>query len=117
MHNLMKPPIIIEQSPEKYVMFPNDDIVLKCEANGNPKVAFRWTKDGVMFEPDDDLGVSRKKDSGRLVILNSNGNMMKNFQGKYRCYASNELGTAISHEINVITESTPKCSKGSYPTY
>ncbi|XP_018087317.1 L1 cell adhesion molecule S homeolog isoform X3 [Xenopus laevis] len=108
---LMYPPTITEQSPAKYVVYPNDDIVLKCEAKRNAKVKYTWKKDGETFAPEDGPSVNRKKDSGSIIISNGNGNAMKDFQGKYRCYATNELGTAISHEIHVITESTPKWQK------
>ncbi|KAE8583409.1 hypothetical protein XENTR_v10020505 [Xenopus tropicalis] len=110
MQEIMYPPVITEQSPEKYVLYPNDDIVLKCEAKRNAKAKYTWKKDGETFQPDNDPRVSRKKDSGTLNI-SGNGNSMKDFQGKYRCYATNDLGTAISHEIHVITESTPKWQK------
>lgn len=63
---------------------------------------YMWEKDGVLFEPND-TRVTQKKDSGTLIISNYNGNM-KDFQGKYRCSARNELGTAVSNEVHVITE-------------
>ncbi|KAG8447893.1 hypothetical protein GDO86_015127 [Hymenochirus boettgeri] len=107
----MYPPVITEQSPEKYVVYPTDDILLKCEAKRNSRAKYTWKKDGLTFNPDDDPRVTRKKDSGTLNISSSNGNAIKDFQGIYRCLASNELGTALSHEIHVITESTPKWQK------
>lgn len=42
----------------------------------------------------------KEEDSGTFVIPN-NGNLTE-YQGTYRCYASNKLGTAISQEIEFI---------------
>ncbi|XP_053330207.1 neural cell adhesion molecule L1 isoform X2 [Spea bombifrons] len=108
--DLVYPPVIIDQAPQTYVIYPNEDIILKCEAKRNAKATYRWEKDGAAFDPINDPRVSRKPDSGTLTIINPNGNMME-FKGKYRCFVTNELGTAISHEIKVITQSTPKWQK------
>lgn len=35
---VMEPPVITEQSPPRLVVFPTDDISLKCEASGKPEV-------------------------------------------------------------------------------
>lgn len=35
---VMEPPIITEQSPRRVVVFPTDDVSLKCEASGKPEV-------------------------------------------------------------------------------
>ncbi|XP_018427443.1 PREDICTED: neural cell adhesion molecule L1-like [Nanorana parkeri] len=83
--------------------------MLKCEAKENSRAWYMWEKDGVPFEPND-TRVEQKKDSGTLIISNSNGNT-KDFQGKYRCHAKNDLGTAVSNEVHVITEATPKWQK------
>ncbi|KAI2601287.1 L1CAM isoform 7, partial [Pan troglodytes] len=56
-HHVMEPPVITEQSPRRLVVFPTDDISLKCEASGKPEVQFRWTRDGVHFKPKEELGV------------------------------------------------------------
>ncbi|XP_040262072.1 neural cell adhesion molecule L1 [Bufo bufo] len=103
------PPSFTEQPPKKYVVYPNDDIMLKCEAKEKTKTTYSWEKDGLPFEPND-TRVVRRKNSGSLTITNFNGNM-KEFQGMYRCFASNELGTAVSNEVHVITEAMPKWQK------
>ncbi|XP_077334979.1 neural cell adhesion molecule L1 isoform X4 [Lithobates pipiens] len=103
------PPVFTEQPPQTYVVYPNDDIMLRCEAKENSKARYTWEKDGLPFEPND-TRVVQKKDSGTLIISNFNGNL-KDFQGKYRCFASNKLGTAVSNEVHVITEATPKWQK------
>ncbi|XP_068104310.1 neural cell adhesion molecule L1 isoform X2 [Hyperolius riggenbachi] len=105
------PPVFTEQPPQRYVVYPNDDIVLKCEAKENSKSSYIWEKDGSPFKPND-TRVMQKSNSGTLTISTFNGNL-KDFQGKYRCYARNELGTAVSNEVHVIIEATPKWQKES----
>ncbi|XP_051865112.1 neural cell adhesion molecule L1-like isoform X2 [Pristis pectinata] len=109
---LPKPPKVTEQTPENYTVFPTDDIVLKCEATGDPTLVYRWTKDGTFFDPSLDPRVTMNKTSGTMVIATSNnGVSFRGYQGTYRCYVSNNGGTAISSNINLKTESTPKWPK------
>lgn len=61
---------------------------------------FRWTKNGQEFDPFLDPRLMKEENSGTFVIPN-NGNLTE-YQGTYRCYASNKLGTAISKEIEFI---------------
>ncbi|EPY77107.1 neural cell adhesion molecule L1 isoform 3 [Camelus ferus] len=109
----MEPPVITEQSPRRLVVFPTDDISLKCEASGKPEVQFRWTRDGVHFKPKEELGVTvnQAPHSGSFTITGNNSNFAQSFQGTYRCFASNKLGTAMSHEIQLMAEGTPKWPK------
>ncbi|XP_044856555.1 neural cell adhesion molecule L1, partial [Mauremys mutica] len=108
MHNLRQPPEMTEQPVEKLVVFPSDDIVLRCKATGTPPLEFRWTKDGRWFDPRQEAGVTVIEGSGTLYVNNSN---VGRHQGVYRCYASNDLGTAMGPEIRVIAESTPQWPK------
>ncbi|XP_066212637.1 neural cell adhesion molecule L1 isoform X2 [Saccopteryx leptura] len=110
---LMEPPVIIEQSPRRLVVFPTDDISLKCEASGKPEVQFRWTRDGIHFKPKEELGmtVHQAPHSGSFTITGNNSNFAQRFQGTYRCFASNKLGTAMSHEIQLMAEGAPKWPK------
>ncbi|TKC37885.1 hypothetical protein EI555_009223, partial [Monodon monoceros] len=109
----MEPPVITEQSPRRVVVFPTDDISLKCEASGKPQVQFRWTRDGVLFKPKEEPGVTvnQAPHSGSFTITGNNSNFAQSFQGTYRCFASNKLGTAMSHEIQLMAEGTPKWPK------
>lgn len=68
-----------------------------------PLCRFRWTKNGMEFEPSLDPRLVKEENSGTFVIPN-NGNLTE-YQGTYRCYASNRLGTAISQEIDFIVPS------------
>lgn len=106
---LLEPPVITEQSPRRLVVFPTDDISLKCEASGRPQVQFRWTRDGIHFKPEEELGVTvyQAPHSGSFTITGNNSNFPQRFQGIYRCFASNKLGTAMSHEIQLMAEGPP----------
>ncbi|XP_038666627.1 neural cell adhesion molecule L1-like protein isoform X4 [Scyliorhinus canicula] len=109
---IQQPPTITDQSPKKHVVYPTDDFVIKCEARGNPAPHFTWTKDGKEYDPSQDTRVTTTTNSGTFTIKNSNGNL-KAFQGRYRCYASNDLGVAISEEIVFITATIPRFPKES----
>ncbi|KAK1801615.1 hypothetical protein P4O66_022186 [Electrophorus voltai] len=98
---LSQPPVITFQT-ESYTAFYLDDIYLTCEATGNPTPQYRWVKDGELLE--EDLYITG-------VLTADSENELKFYQGKYRCYAYNELGTAESELIELITESTPTLPK------
>uniref|UniRef100_A0A8D2LZ48 L1 cell adhesion molecule n=1 Tax=Varanus komodoensis TaxID=61221 RepID=A0A8D2LZ48_VARKO len=107
---LQQPPEFKEQPEKKIVVFPNDEVTLKCEATGNPPVMFRWTKDGKKFDPHGMPGITQRKGSGTLIIT-TNGNVDTSFKGTYQCYASNILGSAMSSESEIIAESAPQWPK------
>ncbi|XP_036957872.1 neural cell adhesion molecule L1-like protein isoform X5 [Acanthopagrus latus] len=103
-------PTITAQSPSSLIAFPFDEsFPMTCEAKGNPEPEFRWTKNGQEFDPFLDPRLMKEEDSGTFVIPN-NGNLTE-YQGIYRCYASNRLGTAISKEIEFIVPHVPKFPK------
>ncbi|XP_055016468.1 neural cell adhesion molecule L1-like protein [Boleophthalmus pectinirostris] len=103
-------PTITEQSPSSLIAFPFDEsFSVTCEAKGNPAPEFRWTKNGQEFDPFQDPRLMKEENSGTFVIPN-NGNLTE-YQGMYRCYASNKLGTAISTEIEFIVPHVPKFPK------
>ncbi|KAF3855800.1 hypothetical protein F7725_016523 [Dissostichus mawsoni] len=99
-----------DQSPSSLIAFPFDEsFPMTCEAKGNPEPEFRWTKNGQEFDPDLDPRLMKEENSGTFVIPN-NGNLTE-YQGNYRCYASNRLGTSISKEIEFIVPHVPKFPK------
>uniref|UniRef100_A0A4W6FWT7 protein-tyrosine-phosphatase n=1 Tax=Lates calcarifer TaxID=8187 RepID=A0A4W6FWT7_LATCA len=103
-------PTITAQSPSSLIAFPFDEsFPMTCEAKGNPEPEFRWTKNGQEFDPFLDPRLMKEENSGTFVIPND-GNLTE-YQGTYRCYASNKLGTAISKEIEFIVPHVPKFPK------
>uniref|UniRef100_A0A672NUE6 Neural cell adhesion molecule L1-like protein n=1 Tax=Sinocyclocheilus grahami TaxID=75366 RepID=A0A672NUE6_SINGR len=103
-------PTITEYSPASLIAFPfEENFPMKCEATGNPGPEFRWTKNGQDFDPYQDLRLITLDDSGTFIIPN-NGNLTE-FQGNYRCFATNKLGTAMSEEIEFVVPNVPKFPK------
>lgn len=110
--NLKRPPVITTQ-PESVTVFSVEDLVMSCEASGNPPPIFRWTKDGKEFDPgsDPELKVSERPGSFEFYTLSNTMDTLKQYQGKYVCYASNELGTAVSNEVILKTDVPPTQQK------
>ncbi|XP_022597250.1 neural cell adhesion molecule L1-like isoform X2 [Seriola dumerili] len=110
--DLKRPPMITTQ-PESVTVFSVEDLVMSCEASGNPPPIFRWTKDGEEFEPgsDPELKVSEYTGSFAFYTLSNTMDTLKQYQGKYVCYASNELGTAVSNEAILSTDVPPTQQK------
>uniref|UniRef100_A0A8C7S3C0 Neural cell adhesion molecule L1-like protein n=1 Tax=Oncorhynchus mykiss TaxID=8022 RepID=A0A8C7S3C0_ONCMY len=103
-------PTITEASPSSLIAFPFDEsFPMTCEAKGNPKPEFWWTKNGEEFDPYQDPRLIKEKNSGTFVIPNT-GNLTE-YQGTYRCYASNKLGTAITEEVEFVVPHVPKFPK------
>ncbi|KAI1892341.1 hypothetical protein AGOR_G00132360 [Albula goreensis] len=103
--NIRQPPLISGQ-PNSTLAFSMDDITLTCEASGVPKPTFRWVKDGKEFDPTGDPLLSVTPGSGTFSMT-SGYESISQYQGNYSCYASNELGTAVSNQVQLITENPP----------
>ncbi|XP_058265899.1 cell adhesion molecule L1-like a isoform X1 [Hemibagrus wyckioides] len=105
-----QPPTITAQSEGSVVAFAFDDhFTLTCEATGNPKPVFSWTKNGLNFNPQNDVQLKTFENSGSFVIPNDK--YLAEYKGTYRCYASNKLGVAMSVETHFIVPSSPKFPK------
>ncbi|XP_073731454.1 neural cell adhesion molecule L1.2 isoform X1 [Misgurnus anguillicaudatus] len=107
--DLKSPPVITAQ-PKSVTTFSAEDIALTCEATGNPPPTFRWVKDGVEFDPSKDPDLSVSRDSGTFSLTAKDGPIHQ-YRGTYNCYASNELGTAVSNEARIVTANTPTQQK------
>ncbi|XP_073794707.1 cell adhesion molecule L1-like a isoform X5 [Danio rerio] len=103
-------PTITAQTSGTIIALPYDErYIFKCEAKGNPRPTFRWTKDGMDFDPHKDPQVTTEENTGTFEIPNKKDKVK--YQGKYRCYASNKLGTATSEEAEFIVPMVPKFPK------
>ncbi|ROL40963.1 Neural cell adhesion molecule L1-like protein [Anabarilius grahami] len=103
-------PTITAQTSGSLIALPYDEnFLFKCEAKGNPRPTYRWTKDGMDFDPHKDPRLIKEESSGTFVIPNNKDKAK--YQGKYRCYASNKLGTALSEEAEFIVPMVPKFPK------
>uniref|UniRef100_A0A667Z1S6 Neural cell adhesion molecule L1 n=1 Tax=Myripristis murdjan TaxID=586833 RepID=A0A667Z1S6_9TELE len=96
--SLISQPPVLTEMPASYTAFSRDDINLTCEATGNPTPMFRWVKDGNEFG-------SERTGSGSLRA--EEDEPLSTYQGTYRCYASNNLGTAMTHAVQLIIEPQP----------
>lgn len=98
-------PMIITQPSSPIIALPYDSsVTMKCEATGNPPPNFRWTRDGRDFTPPQLTDPT----TGSFVLHNK---QLTQNQGKYRCYATNKLGTAMTEETQLIASSVPKFPK------
>uniref|UniRef100_A0A3Q3WKL4 Cell adhesion molecule L1-like b n=1 Tax=Mola mola TaxID=94237 RepID=A0A3Q3WKL4_MOLML len=86
-------------------------VEIKCEAKGNPPPEYRWTKDGENFIPPDATTKNTGHSNGTFVLHEH----FSQFQGKYRCYVSNKLGTAMTEEIELTAPRIPKFPKEGTP--
>uniref|UniRef100_A0A8C7HZ01 Neural cell adhesion molecule L1.1-like n=1 Tax=Oncorhynchus kisutch TaxID=8019 RepID=A0A8C7HZ01_ONCKI len=78
-----------------------NNIMLLCKAIPTP--SFRWVKDGKK------LNWMGHNGSGNFTAHGDKP--LSDYQGHYRCYADNTLGTAMTHTVKLITESTPTLPK------
>ncbi|XP_034151911.1 neural cell adhesion molecule L1.1 isoform X3 [Esox lucius] len=99
--NLLQPPVLTEL-PKSLTAFSLDDVTLPCEATGTPTPSFRWTRDGLEL---------KTKYEGSGTFTPHDDKPLSSYQGNYRCYANNDLGTAMTHTIRLITELTPTLPK------
>uniref|UniRef100_H3DCJ6 Cell adhesion molecule L1-like b n=1 Tax=Tetraodon nigroviridis TaxID=99883 RepID=H3DCJ6_TETNG len=106
-------PTITSYSPGRVIALPFDKTVkIECDARGNPPPQYRWTKDGEDFVPPRATTTKTQHTDGSFVLHNK---QFIQFQGTYRCYAFNKLGTAMTKEITLIVPTVPKFPKVGEP--
>lgn len=68
--------------------------------------SFHWTKDGEEFDPgsDPEMKVTEEAGSSVFYTLSNTMDTLKQYQGIYVCYASNELGTSVSNAAVLIID-------------
>ncbi|XP_074529025.1 neurofascin homolog (chicken) a isoform X15 [Halichoeres trimaculatus] len=105
--DLKQPPTIIKQSVKDYIVDPRDNIIIECEAKGNPVPTFSWRRNGKFFNIGKDPRVTMRKRSGTLEIGFRSGGRPEDYEGEYQCFASNDFGVALSNKILLRVSKAP----------
>uniref|UniRef100_A0A8C9ZAN2 Neural cell adhesion molecule L1 n=1 Tax=Sander lucioperca TaxID=283035 RepID=A0A8C9ZAN2_SANLU len=103
----VQPPTIVKQSVKDYIVDPRDNIIIECEAKGNPVPTFSWRRNGKFFNIGKDPRVTMRKRSGTLEIGFRSGGRPEDYEGEYQCFASNDLGVALSNKILLRVSKAP----------
>ncbi|XP_041091977.1 neurofascin homolog (chicken) a isoform X28 [Polyodon spathula] len=104
---IKQPPTITKQSVKHYIVDPRDNIIIECEAKGNPIPSFSWARNGKVFNVAKDPRVSMRHRSGTLEIGFRSGGRPEEYEGEYQCFARNEYGTALSSKILLRVSKSP----------
>ncbi|XP_055364735.1 neurofascin homolog (chicken) a isoform X5 [Betta splendens] len=107
LQELKQPPTIIKQSAKDFIVDPRDNIIIECEAKGNPVPTFSWRRNGKFFNIGKDPRVTMRKRSGTLEIGFRNGGRPEDYEGEYQCFATNDLGVALSNKILLRVSKAP----------
>ncbi|XP_041748217.1 neurofascin isoform X4 [Coregonus clupeaformis] len=105
--DLKQPPTIGKQSLKDYIVDPRDNIIIECEAKGNPVPTFSWRRNGKFFNVGKDPRVTMRKRSGTLEIGFRSGGRPEDYEGEYQCFASNDFGTALTSKILLRVSKSP----------
>nr|XP_019959873.1 PREDICTED: neurofascin isoform X22 [Paralichthys olivaceus] len=105
--DLKQPPTIVKQSVKDYIVDPRDNIIIECEAKGNPVPSFSWRRNGKFFNIGKDPRVTMRKRSGTLEIGFRSGGRPEDYEGEYQCFTSNDFGAALSNKILLRVSKAP----------
>uniref|UniRef100_A0A1A7WN48 Neural cell adhesion molecule L1 n=1 Tax=Iconisemion striatum TaxID=60296 RepID=A0A1A7WN48_9TELE len=104
-----QPPTIISHTPSPVIILPYDNVlVIRCEARGNPPPQYRWTKDGQEFDFPREPTITTGNRNGTFMFHKKHS---VQFEGKWQCFASNKLGTAMTEKIEITDLVLPKFPK------
>uniref|UniRef100_A0A3Q2W810 Neural cell adhesion molecule L1 n=1 Tax=Haplochromis burtoni TaxID=8153 RepID=A0A3Q2W810_HAPBU len=104
---LKQPPTIMKQSVKNYIVDPRDNIIIECEAKGNPVPTFSWRRNGKFFNIGKDPRVTMRKRSGTLEIGFRSGGRPEDYEGEYQCFATNDFGVSLSNKILLRVSKAP----------
>uniref|UniRef100_A0A3P8N7P4 Neural cell adhesion molecule L1 n=1 Tax=Astatotilapia calliptera TaxID=8154 RepID=A0A3P8N7P4_ASTCA len=102
-----QPPTIMKQSVKNYIVDPRDNIIIECEAKGNPVPTFSWRRNGKFFNIGKDPRVTMRKRSGTLEIGFRSGGRPEDYEGEYQCFATNDFGVSLSNKILLRVSKAP----------
>ncbi|XP_077545441.1 neuroglian-like isoform X1 [Haemaphysalis longicornis] len=99
------PPTILRHPPDElffHVPSSRDGVhrgvVLECEAQGDPRPDYKWTKNNHEFDyASQGSRILHQPGRGTLVITAPNDGD----EGLYQCHATNKLGTSASNAVNM----------------
>ena len=83
------------------MVIEGNDLLLTCNATGNPTPSISWTKDGSLINASGDPRISITEQNTMLRITN----VSRADDGQYRCVASNSLGNATSNAASPDVQS------------
>ncbi|XP_030648648.1 neuregulin 2b [Chanos chanos] len=91
------------------VVLEGSELVLKCEATGNPSPSFRWYKDGSELRKSKDVKIKSKKKNSKIQI----NRVRLEDSGNYTCVVENTLGKENSTSFVHIESLSTTLSPGS----
>ncbi|MED6262675.1 hypothetical protein ATANTOWER_023808 [Ataeniobius toweri] len=104
-----QPPTITNHTAGPIIALPFDStLTIRCDAKGNPPPEYRWTKDGQELNLPNIPTIKTDNRNGTFMFHKKH---FTQFRGKYRCFAFNKLGTAMTEEIEIIVPTPPKFPK------
>uniref|UniRef100_A0A3Q2D1W7 Neural cell adhesion molecule L1 n=1 Tax=Cyprinodon variegatus TaxID=28743 RepID=A0A3Q2D1W7_CYPVA len=109
-----QPPTLISHTTGPIVALPFDNtLTISCKARGNPPPQYRWTKDGRELNLPNIPTVKTDNRNGTFMFHQKH---FAQFRGKYRCFAFNKLGAAMTEEIEILVSTIPKFPKETLDT-
>uniref|UniRef100_A0A8C7XXG5 Neural cell adhesion molecule L1-like protein n=1 Tax=Oryzias sinensis TaxID=183150 RepID=A0A8C7XXG5_9TELE len=108
-----QPPTIVTHSETPVIVLPLDNsVTITCQARGNPPPKYKWTKDGKDVTLSNITSIASDPTSGTLRFHSM---PLRQVEGKYKCFASNQLGTAMTVDIEIIVSALPKFPRETIP--
>ncbi|KAK6167373.1 hypothetical protein SNE40_021417 [Patella caerulea] len=90
------PPKITTPDVEERIYYKiNDEVILACQAEANPKAQYEWTKDNEAITSD---FIKQDPNTGELQIAT----LTRRETGAYQCFASNQIGSKTIKAMSPI---------------
>ncbi|KAK6994219.1 neuroglian-like isoform X4 [Biomphalaria glabrata] len=97
-HAVSRPPRLYNQPDDNVYYKAGEKVELPCEADGEPKPSFEWTRNDITYSPKDEDGmIDRVLQAGTLVFYSPEDRD----EGIYQCFAKNDFGRSASKKVNL----------------